>query len=591
MQHATGYGVGWENDDDRSDIKDVCGDFPAIYGEDLREVLQDDNVDRIRYRIISAYERGAVITVCWHQLDPDFRGWNSEKVNHEKIVTQILPGGARHSDYVAKLRITAEFFKSLRGKNGEAIPVIFRPYHEHLGSWFWWGVGHCTVAEFNKLWRFTVDCLHNSMNVHNLLWAISPDLKFLDKGDDYFKRFPGDDYVDIYGIDFYYHTPLNNYVVADYRRRLNNIVELALKHDKIPALTEIGQDGLDDINWHTRTMINPIKHDSLNIFIAYGVTWRNAGPSHFHVPYRGHAAVPDFLDFYNDPYTLFDSDLPDMYSLPEDDRKAPVVTLYPDKQIVSSKTSVTIELETEERALLRWSYEDEDFDLMPNRFQSGQPAFQHTTFIASEQESQNIIYVRAKDIFGNKTKQSIQVAFAVDTLQAVISWSDPLYSVDSWSNINGSCGSGVDAIGSIKEVKTAYLVKDIELSEKPTGARIIVRYNGGFVLYVNGTEAFRYNLPGEMELYYDTQPLTIQRNTKAVTLDAKIIDKLKTGKNRITIAIHGGSRNVECFDALFQTDIEMPFYYGSEWSYYDLGNKPKDITLGEIMETAPILTR
>jgi hypothetical protein len=101
-----------------------------------------------------------------------------------------------------------------------------------------------------------------------------------------------------------------------------------LDHDKIPALTKIGQDGLKDPNWHTRTMINLLKYDSLNRYIAYGVTWRNEDTWHFHVPYPDHYTVPDFLEFYKDPFTFFESDLPNMYALPKEETENLIVT-YP----------------------------------------------------------------------------------------------------------------------------------------------------------------------------------------------------------------------------------------------------------------------
>ena len=584
MQHATGYGVGWSNNDDRSDIKDVCGDFPAIYGEEFRQLIQGFEVDRFRYRITSAYQRGGVITICWHQLDPDNRHFYADEINNEKIVPQILPGGARHGDYLVKLTIAAEFLKSLRGENGEAIPVIFRPYHEHLGTWFWWGVGHCTTEEYNQLWQFTVHYLHDSLNVHNLLWAISPNLDYVDEGDEYYERFPGNEYVDIYGVDFYNNGSVPPAVVVDYTRDLNTIVQHALSNDKIPALTEIGQEGLDDINWHTRMLINPIKHDSINNSIAYAVTWRNANATHFHAPYPGHPSVPDFIDFYNDPYTLFERDLPDMYALPEADISAPEFTSYPEEQFVSPTTSVEIKVETDERALLRWSYMDEDYDDMPYPFKFGQRLYAHTTFIETEQGSEKLIYVQAMDVYGNKTSQSIPISFTVDTLQAVIIWYDTRYDINNWNQNVASFGSGSDVVTTINNVQTAYFIKDFELSEKPQGARVLVQLNGGFALYINGYEIARYKLPQEMLLNYDTPPQSSTKTAKAVDLTPEMVDKLKAGTNRIAVEVHGGSTGVEFFDALVQTDIEMPFYYGSDWSYYDSGNMPKTYTLGEIMD-------
>ena len=588
MQHATGYGVGWSNDDDRSDIRDVCGDFPAIYGEELRNIIQDVEVQRFRYRITSAYQRGGVITICWHQLDPDNRHYYASEINNEKIVEQILPGGARHLDYLAKLKIAAEFFKSLRGENGEAIPVIFRPYHEHLGTWFWWGVGHCTTEEYNQLWQFTVNYLHNTQNVHNLLWAISPNLEYVDDEGEYFDRFPGDDYVDIYGVDFYNNGPVPPAVLTDYTNDLHTVVKQALANDKIPVLTEMGQEGLDDINWHTRMMINPIKHDSINNSIAYAVTWRNANTTHFHAPYPGHPSVPDFIDFYNDPYTLFESDLPDMYALPAADVQAPVFTRYPEEQVVSATKSVGIQVETDERALVRWSYNDESYDAMPNMFELGHRQYIHKTHIDAEQGAEKLIYIQAMDVVGNKTNQSIPVSFTVDTLQAVIVWYETGYSLNHWQNDSASFGSGTDITTSIEDVQTAYFVKDFQLNEKPNGARIIVQLNGGFAAYINGREIYRYKLPEEMTLAYDTPPLSTTKTAKAVDLSPETVAQLIAGINRIAIEVHGGSTGVQFFDALIQTDTEMPFYYGADWYYYDSGNMPKSYTLGEILSTGRV---
>jgi len=590
MQHATGYGVGWSDDDDRNDVKDVCGDFPAIYGEDLSHIIQEEEFisykddDRFRYRIISAYERGAVITISWHQRDPDNRHYYASRINNEKIVSQILPGGIRHSDYKIRLKKAAEFFKSLRGENGEAIPLIFRPYHEHRGTWFWWGDGHCSVAEYNQLWQFTAHYLHNSLNVHNLLWAISPNLDHVNEEGEYFDRFPGNDYVDIYGADFYHNAPVPAALVIQYRQELNIVVKHALENDKIPSITEIGQEGLDDINWHTRMLINPIKHDSINNSIAYAVTWRNANSTHFHAPYPGHPSVPDFIDFYNDSYTLFESGLPDMYALPEEDTSAPYFTSYPEELFVSPSASVEIRVETNERSLVRWSYSDEPYDQMHNDFEFGQCMYAHSTFIEAEQGAEQTIYVQARDIIGNTTNQSTAITFTVDTLQAEIVWYDHRYETKDWNNNEASFGGGSDVTTTIHEVLTAYFIKDFELTQKPTGARILIQFNGGYSIYINGVEIERFGLPQEMDLYYNTPPLSLDKMAQAVELNSEMVELLQTGVNRIAVEIHGGETGVTYFDALLQTDSGMPFYYGSDWLYYDLGDRPKTYTLGEILK-------
>ena len=587
MHDATGYGVGWTGDDDRSDVKDVCGDFPAIYSEDLNNVTRGSQIDRVRYRLTSAYRRGGVITMCWHQYDPDGRSFYADQINNEKIVSQILPGGARHDDYLAKLKRVADFFKSLRGDNGEAIPIIFRPYHEHTGGWFWWGVGHCTTEEYNQLWQFTADYLHETLNVHNLLWAISPSLDHVRLGDHYFDRFPGNDYVDIYGTDYYYNDPIPSAKINEFKKGLNTVAKHALTYDKIPALTEVGQEGLDDADWFTKMLINPIKNDSLNTFFSYAAVWRNESTVHHFAPFPGHPVVPNFLEFYNDPFTLFESDLPVMYVLPEEDLNAPVFTSYPTEPFISPSTSVEINIETDERAFLRWSYVDEDYDAMTNQFQIGERNFNHTTFIDAEQGSENTIYVHAKDIYGNKTDQSINISFSVDTLQKIIVWSDVRYPVSNWNQNNTSLGSGTQAQNLINEVQTAYFVKDYNLTSLPSGARAAIQFTGGFAVYINGIEAARVNLPADQELDYDTEATSTSKTTKSINFSSEIVAQMIVGTNRIAVEVHGGQdQSVEFFDALLQTDKELPFNYGSSWYYYDLGNKPEEYILGEITGVA-----
>ncbi len=93
MQDTTGYGVGWTGDNERSDVRDVCGDYPALFGEDLRRVELGEDVEGVRERIRWAYLRGAVVTLSWHMHDPLNRGYEAKSVGGERIVASILPGG------------------------------------------------------------------------------------------------------------------------------------------------------------------------------------------------------------------------------------------------------------------------------------------------------------------------------------------------------------------------------------------------------------------------------------------------------------------------------------------------------------------
>jgi hypothetical protein len=200
-QDDLAYGNGWYAEEGRSDVKDVCGDYPGIYGWELGHLEQGhvyslDSVyfDRIRNWIIKVYERGGVNTISWHGRNP-LTGGNAWDVSSSLVVASILPGGEKHELYKQYLDRLAEFFLSLKTSDGTLVPVFFRPYHEHTGSWFWWGKNLCTPEQYKALWRFTVTYFRDAKHIHHLLYAYSPD-RFQTPG--YNERYPGDDIIDIW---------------------------------------------------------------------------------------------------------------------------------------------------------------------------------------------------------------------------------------------------------------------------------------------------------------------------------------------------------------------------------------------------------
>lgn len=166
-QDDLAYGVGWKYEPGKSDIKEVTGDYPAVYGWELGHLEMDHPVnldsvpfDKMKGFIREAYDRGGVITISWHLRNPltGKTAWDPEK----GTVASILPGGQKHELYKGWLDKLASFMLDLKGKKGEYIPVIFRPFHELNGSWFWWGKNHCTPDEIKQLWHFTVAYLRDT---------------------------------------------------------------------------------------------------------------------------------------------------------------------------------------------------------------------------------------------------------------------------------------------------------------------------------------------------------------------------------------------------------------------------------------------
>jgi mannan endo-1,4-beta-mannosidase len=314
------YGVRWIAEPGRSDVREVAGSYPAVYGWDLGHLeigaaANLDKVDfgRMREWIVEGYRRGGVHTISWHLNNPVSGGgsWDTTRAVHA-----ILPGGSHHDVYRGWLDRVADFFLSLRAGD-ELVPIIFRPFHEMSGSWFWWGARHATEDEYRELWRFTVEHLRDVRGVNNLLWAYSTDV--FDDRDGYLRWYPGDEWVDVLGFDDYQsvRTPETRPALV---RRLRTVVELAEERNKVAALAETGVEGVPDPDWWTQTLLAGIRSDPVAQRIAWVLVWRNANhehdrPDHFYAPFPSHPSATDFVRFRQDPFVLFEDDLPDMYRL------------------------------------------------------------------------------------------------------------------------------------------------------------------------------------------------------------------------------------------------------------------------------------
>lgn len=322
-QDGDAYGVKWRGEKDRSDVKDVCGSHPAVHGWDVgKSLINTVNIDSVPYKdmlywIEQAYRRGGINTISWHWDNPVTQGDSWDKT---PAVKDILPGGAHHATLRTHLDLLAGFLNKCKSGDTQ-IPVIFRPWHEHNGNWFWWGKGNCTEDEYIRLWRFTVDYLKNEKKLHHLIYAFSPDRGRIGPDQaksDYMYGYPGDDYVDLIGLDNYrdvgikWNTRTREEQKEDLIEILTTISHIAREKNKAAALTETGLEGVTNPNWFTQVILSPIKENK-DIQIAYVLVWRNANSSHHYAPYPGHASEKDFIEFCKDDKTFLENDIQNMY--------------------------------------------------------------------------------------------------------------------------------------------------------------------------------------------------------------------------------------------------------------------------------------
>ncbi|HYE53662.1 MAG TPA: glycosyl hydrolase [Chitinophagaceae bacterium] len=319
-QHATEYGHGWQGDPDRSDVKSVTGSHPAVVGIDFMGLsgLPDNTIEHNKKALIKniteTYNRGGVITVAWHFSNPASGGgfyWND--TISKPAVKLIIPGGSHHQEYKKILSTVAGVARSAKGKKGEAIPMIFRPYHEFDGDWFWWGKSHCTPDEFKTLWRFTISYLRDSLQVHNFIYAFSPDNRFNTEAG-FLERYPGNEWVDMVGMDNYGDFGRDGrYNLDAGYKKLKIVSDFASKAGKLAAFTETGLESIPRTDWWTEVLLKTLQRSNLKL--CYVLVWRNdmRSPTHYYAPFPGHPSVPDFMKFYNSPYTLFENDLKNIY--------------------------------------------------------------------------------------------------------------------------------------------------------------------------------------------------------------------------------------------------------------------------------------
>ncbi|HWK56728.1 MAG TPA: glycosyl hydrolase [Parapedobacter sp.] len=331
-QDATKRGVDdgteWANEQhlpsvstERSDVKNVTGTYPAVYGHDFNHIagfFDPSNgwfgyeKEIARRLTIEAYDRGGINTYSWHYGNPVSGGsfyWSDSPI---KAVHRILPGGDYHDVYKNSLKTIADYAKSLIGANGKPVPILFRPFHEFDGDWFWWGRAHCTAEEYKQLFQFTVTYLRDELGVRNFLYAWSPDRNFNTEAQ-YLEHYPGDAYVDLVGMDNYGDLQTSETMTIA-AQKMKIVSDYAEQHQKVAALTETGLSNLGQANWYTAVLLKALQHHPVRL--SYVLVWANRKDS-FWTPYKGHPAEADFLSFKNNDYIYFADEMPDMYQLPQ----------------------------------------------------------------------------------------------------------------------------------------------------------------------------------------------------------------------------------------------------------------------------------
>lgn len=189
--------------------------------ECLTEVYE--NRDTMDTAIRWAKESNGIVTLSFHWFSPIGGRDKSFYTEHTDFDASrvLLENTPERAAFYHDMDVIAEELKRF---GQERIPVLWRPFHESDGTWFWWGAKGPEVAR--DLYRLMYDYYTNVHHLNHLLWVWNCKLS---------QGYPGDDYVDVISVDVY----LEKYAQTDYRQQYLELIQ-ATTQNKVAALAEIG---------------------------------------------------------------------------------------------------------------------------------------------------------------------------------------------------------------------------------------------------------------------------------------------------------------------------------------------------------------
>ena len=192
-------------------IQEVTGYEVAIAGGDLIEYspsrwerggrpIKDQNYASVEDYIEWAGEDG-IVAMMWHWNAPTeligewWSGFYTDSTTFNFAAALADPSSENYGLILRDIDAIAVRLKQFADAD---IPLLWRPLHEAAGGWFWWGARG--AEPFKELWRLLYDRLTHHHELNNLIWVYTHE-------PDAAEWYPGDDVVDIAGIDIYTGNP------------------------------------------------------------------------------------------------------------------------------------------------------------------------------------------------------------------------------------------------------------------------------------------------------------------------------------------------------------------------------------------------
>lgn len=189
-------------------LADETGKHVGLIGGDFGWFLGDNYPVQT---LIDHWDEGGLVTMTWHADNPFVAGvdvfWDTiadkDKINLKALLKDADDSNARTS-YRTELHKVAGALQKLRDAG---VTVIWRPFHEMNGSFFWWGTNAYSNQQTNEpdykaLWIDLYNTFKFDYGLDNLIWTYSvvPSETWYAEVTAYY---PGTDYVDLVGMDYY----------------------------------------------------------------------------------------------------------------------------------------------------------------------------------------------------------------------------------------------------------------------------------------------------------------------------------------------------------------------------------------------------
>ncbi|MEE0970172.1 MAG: glycosyl hydrolase [Clostridia bacterium] len=322
-QQATSTGVGRTI----QLFEEATGEKPAMVGFDTTSYgfdLMTSSDEAISEQIcltIEYVEAGGIFNISAHFSNPSGNipsgewqeprgtlGAFSSVAEYEKAFADLItPGTEYNKNFMKEVEKTGKFMKAL---DDAGIAVLYRPFHEMNGYWFWWCVGqgknYVSAESYTNLWKYVYNYYVNECGIDNMLWVYAPDMQsaVANSGPGSYEKqfsmptpycYPGDDYCDIVGVDWYTNQKEGLEITHN-----DSYLDLIDAVNKAGAITEWGPRGKvqrNEIYAETGQLVEQITlYNALDLYanlvtlrdkgysFSYLLTWHN----HWSIPQLGH---------------------------------------------------------------------------------------------------------------------------------------------------------------------------------------------------------------------------------------------------------------------------------------------------------------